>query len=211
VSETESTGLDLDFDLQHISSVLIGAILIGVIAAWVTAALATPLLVFPVAALAAGYLLYERPDDREKLVFIGYVVTGLLLVSPLLFFLPDVISGRTVLLGQMMTVVLTRLFLLVTAIVGYIVYRVAGGTGVLQRARDPDLRPALAGYLVAAVLFFLPVVLFVLDLFGVVSVLETLSPLLWRVVGLLAVAIAYAAYRFGGGRGVVERVQSTTA
>ena len=211
MSETESAGFDLDVDFQHISSVVLGAIIIGATAAWVTAELATPLLVFPVAALASGYLLYARPDDREKLVFIGYVITGLLLVSPLLFFLPDVLSGRTVLLSQMMTVVLTRFLLFVTAIVGYIVYRISGGRGIVERARDPELRRGLAGYLVAAVLLFLPFVLFVLGLFGIISVLETLSPLLWRVVGILAIAIAYATYRIEGGRGVVERVQSVTA
>lgn len=211
MSGTELAGVDLNLDFQHVSSIVLGAVIIGATAAWVTSALATPLLVFPVAALVSGYLLSERPDDREKLVFVGYAVTGLLLVSPLLFFLPDVLSGRTVLLSQMMTVVITRFLLFITAIVGYIVYRLAGGAGVVERARNPDLRRGLAGYLVAAVLVFLPFVLFVLGLFGVVSALETLSPLLWRVVGLLAVGIAYAAYRLDGGRGVAERVQSVTA
>lgn len=209
--ETEPADGGVDVDLQHVSSVVLGALVVAAVAAWVTAELAGPALVFPAVALVAGYLLNGRRGDRAKFVFVGYALVSLLAVSPVLFFLPDVLAGRSGQLSQTMAVVVTRLLLLVAGTVGYVVYRLAGGPGVVTRARDPDRRPALAGYVVAAVLLLLPFVLFVMDIVLGASALASLGVLGWRLLGLVAVAVAYAAYRLDGGRGVVDRVQATAA
>jgi hypothetical protein len=197
MSETADTGVDL----QHLSSVVLGAVVVGATAAWVAAEVAGPVPVFVATALVAGYLLGARRGEREKLVFVGYAVVAILAVSPALFFLPDVLSGRTVVLFQTMTVVVTRMLLGVAGVVGYAVYRLDGGTGVLERARTPERRTAIAAYAVAVGLFVLPFVLFVVDLVAGTNAVELPGVLGWRLLGLVAVAIGYGAYRLDGDAG----------
>ncbi len=209
--ETESPDEAVDLDLQHLSSVALGAAVVAALAAWIAADLASPVLVFAGVALLTGYFLADRRGDREKAVLVGWAVVALLAVSPVLFFLPDVVAGRTGLLGQPMTVVVVRLLLVVTGVVGYVVYRLDGGAGVVQRARDPDARRALAGYLVAAAVLALPFVLFLSDLLVGTRALGALSVLLWRLLGVVAVGIAYGAYRLDGGAGLLSRVGTATA
>lgn len=208
--ETEPLDETTALDLQHLSSVVLGALVVAALAAWVTADVLSPLVVGPVVALLAGYFLDDRPGDREKAVFVGYAVVALLAVAPVLFFLPDVLSGRTGSLSQTMTVVVARFILLGAMVVGYAVYRIAGGAGVVERARDPDGRRALAGYVVAAVLLILPFLLFLSDLLLATRALGTLSVFSWRLLGAVAVAVAYGAYRLDGGQALVERVRTAT-
>jgi hypothetical protein len=208
---SETAPVEEGYDIQHLSSVVLGALVVAVVATWFTSELARPLYVFPAAALLSGYLLNQRAGDREKLRLVGYTVVGLFVLWPALFFLPDIVAGKTVFLSQMMTVVVSRFLLLIAGIVGYVVYRLSGGAGVIERARDPDRRRGLAAYAVAAVLLLLPFVLFVLSLFAGTGDVEVLSVLLWRVLAVVAIAIAYGGYRADGGTGVVERVDSATA
>lgn len=186
-------------DLQHVSSVVLGAVVVAAVAAWVAAEVAGPVVVFPAVAGMAGVLLDRRAGDRAKLVFVGYAVAAVLAASPVLFFLPDVLVGRTSVLAQVMTVVLTRVLLLVGAVVAYAAYRVDGGRGVLERTRDPDARLALAGYGLAVVLLALPLLAFLLELTVGTDLLVLPDALGWRVVGLLAAVVAVVVRRREGG------------
>lgn len=186
-------------DLQHLTSVLLGGLGVAAAAAWVAGELASPVIVFLAVAVMTGYLLDQRRGERAKLVLVGYAVAALLAVSPVLFVLPDVLAGRTGVLSQHMTVVVTRLLLLVAGILAYGTYRLDGGVGVLARARDPGRRRPLVGYLVAAVVLVAPVILFVVDLVAGTNLLDIGGTLGWRLSGILAVGIAFAASRVDDG------------
>lgn len=184
-------------DMAHLSSVILGALVVGGAAAWVAAQLASPVVVFLAAAAMTGVLLDRRRGDRRKLVLVGYAVAALVAVSPALFFLPDVLAGRTSVVSQLLTVVVTRLLWLAAGLVAYVTYRLDGGTGVRDAARAPGTRRRLAAYLVAAILVVLPLVLFVLDLVAGTDALDVTGALGWRVLALVAVAIAAVTFRAG--------------
>jgi hypothetical protein len=176
--------------MQHLSSVLLGAVIVAGTAAWIAAEVADPGIVFLAIAVVTGYLLDRRPTDRGKLVFVGYAVAAVIATSPLLVFLPDVLSGRTAVVSQIMTVVTTRFLLTVAGVLAYAAYRTDGGIGVLARARDNDARKRLAGYGLAALLFSAPLFAFLLDLVVQADVLAAPGASGWRGLGVLAVGIA---------------------
>lgn len=187
--------------LQHGSSVLLGAVAVAAVAAWAAAEVADPLIVFLGVSVMAGYLLDRRAGDRRKLVLVGYAVAGVVLVSPVLYLLPEVLAGRTSVLGQTMTVVLTRLFVLVAGVVAYGTYLLDGGAGIRAGLRDSGRRRAVAGYLVGVGLIVAPVLLFVLDLAVGTDLLPRVGALGWRLLGGLGLAVAAAARRDSGRAG----------
>lgn len=193
----ESPARGTDRDLGHVSSVLLGAVVVAAVAAWVAAEVAAVVVVFLAVAVMAGYLLDRRTGDRAKLVFVVYAVAAVIAASPVVFFLPDVLAGRASVLTQVMTVVLTRLLLLVAGVVAYIGYRLDGGTGVLARLRDSTARAGLAGYVVAAALVTVPFVAFLLDLVVGTDALGRLGSVGWRVLGLVGVVLAVAVRKAG--------------
>ena len=134
--EQQSVVGDLDLEFGHISSVVIGAVVVAAYAAWVIGDLVSWWLGFLATALIAGYLLYGREDDRDKLVFVVYSLAGLIALTPfLLLFLPDLLSGRSDIVFQMISIVLIVFFAIIAGLVSYVGYRLNGGRGVIQRAR----------------------------------------------------------------------------
>lgn len=186
---SEAATADRGRDVQHLSSVLLGAVLVGAVAAWVAALLADPVVVFPAAAAMTGVVLDRRRGERGKLVLVGYAVAALLAVSPALFFLPDLLAGRTGVVSQVMTVVVARLLWLAAGLVAYVTYRLDGGRGVLDRARRSGARGRLVALLVAAGLVVLPVGLFVLDFVAGTTTLELVGVVGWRLLALAAVGL----------------------
>lgn len=134
--EQQSLAGDLDVEFGHISGVVIGAVVVAAYAAWAIGDIVSWWFGFLATALVAGYLLYGREDDRDKLVFVVYSLAGLIALTPvLLFFIPDLLSDRTEIIFQTISVVFTLLFVTLGGIVGYVGYRLNGGQGVIQRAR----------------------------------------------------------------------------
>lgn len=131
-----------DLDAGHLAGVAVGAVLLGAYAAWIAADLLARPLAFLVVAAGAGYVLAGKPDRRSQAVYAGYVLAGLLLLTPVLMVLPDALSGGTYgpgALGMVLLVgnlLLLVLFAIPATVVAYVAYRLDGGTGIVRRVRD---------------------------------------------------------------------------
>jgi hypothetical protein len=130
----------VDVERGHLVRVVLGAVVISLYAVWMAADLIARWLLFPVVAVLAGYLLFERDTAHEQTIFVGYAFAALLLVTPLLLFFPDVTGdfdrSLSSLLFTTANVLLFVLFAVVAGTVTYVTYRLDGGRGVVQRIRD---------------------------------------------------------------------------
>lgn len=129
-----------DVDLHHLSRAVLGAVVISLYAVWMAADLVARWLLFPVVAVLAGYLLFERSTAHAQTVFVGYAFAVMLVVTPVLLFIPDLTGGfdasPSTMLFTTANVVLLLLFAIVAGIVAYATYRYDGGRGAVQRIRD---------------------------------------------------------------------------
>jgi hypothetical protein len=96
--------------------------------------------VFPIVALAAGFVLFQRTEPGQKSVYVGYTLSKLLVLTPFVFVLPDVsgdfTAGAAELALTVSNLILFVLFLLPAGLLAYITYRADGGRGILQRLRE---------------------------------------------------------------------------
>ena len=118
----------------------IGAVVVALYAAWMAADMAGRWITFPLVAVIAGYFLIQRTDAGDKIVFVGYAIAGLLIITPLFFILPEVFSDFD---GELMTrafgmanLLILIVFVIPGIIVAYATYRFDGGQGVIQRLRS---------------------------------------------------------------------------
>lgn len=96
-------------------------------------------LLFPVVAVLAVFLLYERTAAHEQAVFVGYALAAMLATTPFVMVVPDVTGGFGAGLSMVFTtanLLVFVIFVLVAGVVGYGTYRLDGGRGVLQRLRN---------------------------------------------------------------------------
>lgn len=136
--ETARSGIE--FEPKHLGGVVIGAVVVALYAAWMAADMAGRWITFPLVAVIAGYFLIQRTDGGDKIVFVGYAIAGLLIITPLFFTLPEILSGFD---GELMTrafgmanLLLVIVFVIPGVIVAYATYRFDGGQGVIQRLRS---------------------------------------------------------------------------
>jgi hypothetical protein len=140
MSEARPSLADTDIEVRHAAGVVVGAVVLAYYAAWMSADIVSRLVVFPIVALAAGYLLFQREAPGEKTVYVGYTLAKLLAFTPLVFILPDVVGDYTAgpleLALTASNAALLVLFLLPAGVVAYATYRIDGGRGVVQRLRE---------------------------------------------------------------------------
>jgi len=133
------TGSTDDLDYGHLSSVVLGAVVLALYAAWMGADLVPRWLLFPVVALLTGYILSQRESGHDKSIFVGYALAGMIFLTPLLFFVPDVTSGYNASTSELLftssNFFLFVLFVIPAVVVAYVTYRADGGRGVFQRLR----------------------------------------------------------------------------
>lgn len=138
--EATAAGTDFAVDPRHLSRVVLGAVVLALYATWMAADLVARWLLFPVVALLAGYLLYERRSAHDQTVFVGYALSILLVLTPILFVVPDITGGFDAGLSSLVFTVsnlmVLILFGILAAVVAYATYRYDGGRGVLRRIRD---------------------------------------------------------------------------
>lgn len=131
---------DFDIERGHLGRTVLGTVAISLYAVWMAADIVARWLLGPVIAVLVGYLLVERETAHEQKIFVGYAFAIMLLVTPLLLFLPDVTGDFDRSLSSMLfttaNVLLFVLFAIVAGIVAYVTYRLDGGRGVVQRIRD---------------------------------------------------------------------------
>lgn len=143
VAERSPVG-ETDLEPTRVAGAVLGATLLGMYAAWIAADFLARPLTFLVVAGGAGYVLAGKPDARSQAVYGGYVLAGLLVLTPILMVLPDVLSGSTYgpgALGMALlvgNVLLFVLFAIPAVAVAYVAYRLDGGRGVLQRVRNVE-------------------------------------------------------------------------
>lgn len=112
-----------------IAGIVVGALFFGAYAAWMAADFLPRALVFVFVALGVGGMLYQRDDGREQLVYAGYVLAGLLVLTPILMVLPDVVAagvygrGAFEMLFMTANFVLFLIFAVPAAVVAYLSYR----------------------------------------------------------------------------------------
>jgi len=129
----EGTGDVLDNlpEAKQLVGIALGGVVLGAYAMWITADLLPRALVFIFVAVGVAGMLYGREDGRARLVYAGYVFSGLLFLTPVMMILPRVLSagayGRGVfeLVFVTMNLVLFVVFLIPAAIVAYLSYRIS--------------------------------------------------------------------------------------
>lgn len=132
---------DRDLDPRHLLGVVLGALVLGGFAAWMAADLVGRWLSFPVVAVLAGVLLFGKESRHEQVVFVGYTIAGLLVLTPVFMILPDALSGSAYgpgaagLVFMLANAILFLLFGTLAAVVAYATYRYDGGRGLVQRVR----------------------------------------------------------------------------
>ena len=124
----------------HAGGVVGGALVVSLYATWMAADLVARWLLFPVVAVIAGYLLHLRRTNREQVVFVGYTLAGLLVLTPVVMVLPDAVAGFDVGSATMVFVaanaLLFLLFALLAALVAAVTVRLDRGRGIVQHVRD---------------------------------------------------------------------------
>ena len=124
----------------HAGRVVVGALVVSLYATWMAADLVGRWLLFPVVAVVAGYLLHQRDTSREQLVFVGYTLAGLLVVTPVVVVLPDAVAGfdvgATTMLFMTSNALLFVLFALLAAVVAAVTFRLDRGRGIVQHVRQ---------------------------------------------------------------------------
>lgn len=134
--------LERSTDTTAVAATVVGGLVLGLYASWMAADLVARWLVFLVVALGAGYALFDQPAVRAQVAYGCYVLAGLVLLTPVLMILPDVLSGSVYGVGavgmaaQLANLILLAVFGLLAAIVAYVGYRASGGRGVLERLRN---------------------------------------------------------------------------
>ena len=117
-----------------------GALVVSLYATWMAADLVGRWLLFPIVALMAGYLLHQRETGREQVVFVGYTLAGLLVLTPVIMVLPDGFAGFGVgsatMLFMAANALLFLLFALLAAVVAVVTFRLDRGRGFVQHVRD---------------------------------------------------------------------------
>lgn len=132
-------GVDVDWGL--LGNAVGGALILAWYATWITADLLARWLIFPLVALLAGYLLYQKDSGHAQGVYFGYRLAVLVLVTPLLLVLPDVLGaeaygvGGLTLLFTYTNILLGIVFAILAGIIAYVTYRYDGGTGLVARVR----------------------------------------------------------------------------
>jgi len=125
--ESAFEGLEIKF----IAGVVLGGLLLGAYAMWITADLLPRALTFIFVAVGVGGMLYRREDGREQLVYAGYVLAGLLFLTPIMMILPDVLAAGTFgvsalsLVFVTVNIVLFVVFLILAVVVAYLSYRLS--------------------------------------------------------------------------------------
>lgn len=139
MSETSSVDIDVDdLDPRHVAGVVVGAFGLAFYASWMAADLVGRWLLFPVVALITGYYLYIREEPGDKGVFFGYSLAAMMVLTPILMVIPDIIGdfvGSPAWAG-MASLVIFILFLIPAGIVAYVTFRYSGGRGVVERIQD---------------------------------------------------------------------------
>lgn len=136
---TDADGVDLEWG--KLGNAVGGALILAWYATWITADLLARWIIFPLVALLAGYLLYQQDSGHDQGVYFGYRLAVLVLVTPLLIVLPDVLGadaygvGGLTLLVTYTNILLGIVFAIIAAIIAYVTYRYDGGTGLVARAR----------------------------------------------------------------------------
>ena len=111
------------------------SLLLGAYAAWITAAYVPRAVAFVFVAVGVGGTLYRqkrRDDGGLGLAYAGYVLSGLLVLTPVMMVLPDAASageygvGAFELVFMTMNVVLLFVFAVPAAVVAYLSYRASG-------------------------------------------------------------------------------------
>ncbi len=124
----------------HVGGVVLGALAVSLYATWMAADLVGRWLLFPVVAVVAGYLLHQRETGREQLVFVGYTLAGLLVVTPVVVVLPDAVAGfdvgATTMLFMTSNALLFVLFALLAGVVAAVTFRLDRGRGIVQHVRQ---------------------------------------------------------------------------
>lgn len=118
-------------DAKFVFGVVFGGVLLGAYATWITADVLPRALTFIFVAVGVGGTLYRREEPREQLVYAGYVLAGLLFLTPVMMILPDLISagaygvGALELLFMTMNLVLFVVFAVPGVVVAYLSYRLS--------------------------------------------------------------------------------------
>jgi len=118
-------------DAKFAFGVVFGGLLLGAYATWITADILPHALTFIFVGVGVGGTLYRREDIREQLVYAGYVLAGLLFLTPVMMILPDLISagvygvGAFELLFMTMNLVLFVVFAVPAALVAFLSYRLS--------------------------------------------------------------------------------------
>ncbi|MDZ7687350.1 MAG: hypothetical protein U5J64_01280 [Halobacteriales archaeon] len=116
-------------DARTVATAVVGGLVLGAYAMWITADLLPRALTFIFVTLGVGGILYRRADGREQLVYAGYVLAGLLFLTPIMMILPDVLSAGTYgvsalsLVFVTVNIVLFVVFLILAAVVAFLSYR----------------------------------------------------------------------------------------
>lgn len=132
---------EMDIDWGLLGNAVGGALILAWYATWITADLLARWIIFPLVALLAGYLLYQQDSGHDQGVYFGYRLAVLVLVTPLLLVLPDVLGadaygvGGLTLLVTYTNILLGIVFAIIAGIIAYVTYRYDGGTGLVARAR----------------------------------------------------------------------------
>lgn len=134
--EGESSTVE-GFPLGFVFGAVASSLFLGAYAAWITADFIPRAVTFVFVTLGVAGTLYRQRKRRDTegkgpgLAYAGYVLSGLLLLTPVMMILPDALSagvygvGAFEIVFMTMNVVYFVVFSVLAAAVGYISYRVS--------------------------------------------------------------------------------------
>lgn len=138
------TGIAADLDVATVAAPVVAGAALGLYAAWIAADLLARWVVFLVVTVGGGYALhaYAGTNGRETAAYACYALAGLVAVTPIFVVLPDVLSADAygvdgwALAFTIANLFLAALFAVPAAVLAYVGYRLNGGRGIAERARD---------------------------------------------------------------------------
>ena len=115
--------------VRQLAVVVLGGLVLGGYAMWITADVIPRALTFIFVSVGVAGMLYRREDGRERLAYAGYVLAGLLFLTPVMLMLPRALSageyGRSAFELVFMTtyIAVFVVFLVLAVVVAYLSYR----------------------------------------------------------------------------------------
>jgi len=130
----ETTGTMANLDRTDIAISTAGAVALAVYSSWMAADFLPRWVVFAIVVLGSGYLLLAQTDRGSRIGYTAYALTGLLVVTPLVLVLPDVVYADTFGVSVLSLVFTTAnllvflVFLLLGGVVAGVSYRYVNAT-----------------------------------------------------------------------------------